>query len=396
MGDERPLSALYDIVAAIAVFQKMDPTRPSALTFWDITSVRGFDPYVAVNASDIYPLQENSKDDAASMYDFCRGVARDTNNKPQWIILQSFGTAPWRTKHAYIMPTPAELRLMTWASLAGGARGIIYYSFSFDRYKMLADQWGNPTELLVELSRLGEQLIPLGHRLLDAEVDFDSPIKCDNDKIIAGVLHAPQRNVRYIIVANKDVRMPQSGALTGVDGKVYDLEELEPVAGNTVRLLAPGGGRVYLIGTSEQFESEASSLRILRRAETERAATPDRTMRQLYGDKLLTAMRVRAGLDAIGRLMGSVEPAMYEDHPDAKVVALLSDHRQAYWAVHPQWADLYDDLLAGKLPDVKALANQAERVVKTIRKALGDRPMYPGDPRVTPLSPKPAIAASER
>ena len=56
---------------------------------------------------------------------------------------------------------------MTYGSIAGGARGIIYYNFNWDRAETLADQWCNPlNNLLEEISRLGELLIPIGRRLL--------------------------------------------------------------------------------------------------------------------------------------------------------------------------------------------------------------------------------------
>ena len=86
-----------------------------------------------------------------------------------------------------------------------------------------------------------------------------------------------------------------------------------------------------------------------------------------------------ARLDEIGRLMGSVEPAMFDDNPDASVVELMKPYRERYWAIHPRWAQMYEDLLsgAGSAKDVEALASEAKKIVAEIRRALGDRPMYP-------------------
>ena len=379
IGDERPLSDLHSVAAAAAVLRNLDPKRPSTLCFWDLASVRAYDPYVPVNVSDIYPLQDGSDRTAATMYEWCRGVARDTDNKRQWIILQSFGAAPWRKRRGYIVPSVEELRLMTWASLAGGARGIIYYSFSYDRYKMVADQWGNPNELFREIGRLGKEIIPIGRRLLDCVVDFETGIACDNPEILVGVLHAPDRNARYVIVANKDTTSPQGGKLQGVTPNMLDMTSLNEIAGGTIAPLQPGDGRAYLIGTQEELKAEADTIRANQREETHRAATPDRTLARLYGDRLPECLAAKEKLDEIGRLMGSVEPAMFEDNPDAAVVEAMKPHRERYWAIHPRWAEMYEDLLsgAGSAEDVEALAAEAKKIAAEIRRALGDRPMYP-------------------
>jgi len=379
VGDELPLAALHNVAAAVAVLRQMDAKRPSVLCFWDPASVRAYDPYVPVNASDIYPLQDGSDRTAAYMYEWCRRIARDTDNKRHWIILQSFGAAPWRKRRGYIVPSVEQLRLMTWASLAGGARGIIYYSFSYDRYKMIADQWGNPNELFREIARLGEEIIPIGRRLLDCVVDFDAKIACDNPEILVGVLHAPERSARYVIVANKDTASPQGGKLKGATANMLDLTSLSEIVGGTIAPLQPGDGRAYLIGAQQDLRAEADAIRANQREETHRAATPDRTLARLYGDRLPDCLAAKAKLDEIARLMGSVEPAMFDDNPDAAVVEAMNPHRETYWAIHPRWAQMYEDLLSGAGPaeHIEALAAEAKKIVAEIRRALGDRPMYP-------------------
>ena len=273
---------------------------------------------------------------------------------------------------------------MTWASIAGGARGIIYYSFSYDRYKMIADQWGNPNELMGEIGSLGEGIIPIGRRLLDAVVDIDSPIHADNKDLIVGVLHAPKRDARYIIIVNKNTGSPQGGTLADLPGKLFDLSGLREVAGGAIEPLRPGDGRAYLVGSAGQFQLEADAIRANRLAEAERAKTPDRTLARNYGDDLPWCVKIKAGLDEIGQLMGSVEPAMFDDNPDPNIVATVEPHRVPYWSLHAPWAKAYDDLLRGKgssapLADrVAKLAADARKIVATIRAALGDRPMYPG------------------
>ena len=343
VGDERPISALWGIAAANRILADLDPTRNAVLTFWDAAAIRAYGPYVAVDVADIYPLVDGRDTGAAYLYDWCRQVARANGNKRQWIILQSFGSAPWRPRAGYLVPTVAQLRLQIWAALAGGARGIIMYSTSYDRYRMLTDQWGNPNELMQEAARLGEILIPLGRRLLDCTVDFDTGITCDNDKILVGVVRARERGACYVILANGDEETAQGGRLAGFDGGLHDMTALREVDGGTIEPLRPGGGCMYMVGTADMFKAEAEIVRRNRDEEEKRAATPDR---------LFAARRCDPGqrdqLDEVARRMGKIEPVMYWDYPDDKIVALMTPFRDRYWGIHARWVRAYEALLQGE------------------------------------------------
>ena len=375
VGDERPISALWGIAAGNSILNQLDPTRDSVLTFWDPASIRAYGPYVAVDAADIYPLVDSGYKGAAYLYDWCRRVARDNGNKRQWMILQAFGAAPWRKVRGYIVPTVEQLRLQVYSALAGGARGIIFYSTSYDRYRMMTDQWGNPNELMKEAARLGEILIPIGRRLLDCVVDFDTTIACDNEKILIGVVHSPERKVRYVILANKDEESPRGGKLSGVDGTLYDMHSLEESPGGMVEPLQGGDGRIYMVATAEGFADEANIIRRYREEETKRAATPDR----LFEARGCNPTQ-RDQLDETARIMGAIEPAMYWDNPDEKIVELMTPYRDRYWGIHARWVLAYEALLAGDpMPDKIAydVLRHSKGLILDVREALGDRPMYP-------------------
>jgi hypothetical protein len=376
MGDERKIFELWATVGGIGVLNTLDPTRPSGLCFYDMKSIKAYSPYVPLNISDIYPLSEGSDRTAAYLYDWCRQLARDTGNKRQWMVLQAFGDAPWRPPGGEHIPTVEQLRLQVYSALAGGARGIIMYSTSFDRYRMMADQWGNPNELMQEAARLGEILIPIGRRLLDCEIDFDSKIGCDNENILVGVMHSKARDVRYVILANKDEQTPQGGGLSGVGNTLLDLESLKKVKDGRVEPLLPGGGRILMIGDEEDLRAEAKIIRANRDEEMNRAATPDR----LFEARGCNAIH-RDQLDETARMMGEIEPAMFPDNPDPKVVELMNPHRDGYWKLHVRWTSAYAALLAGDaLTDslIAAIVRDAESVAEEVGNSLGDHPMYPG------------------
>lgn len=376
VGDECPIARLWGITGGISVISQLDPTRNCVLTFWDPSAIRAYGPYVAVDVADIYPLVDSGTKGAACLYDWCRRVARENDNKRQWMILQSFGAAPWRGRRGYIVPTVEQLRLQVYAALAGGARGIIMYSTSYDRYRMLTDQWANPNELMQEAARLGAALIPIGRRLLDCTVDFEASASCDNENIIVGIVQAPRRDARYVILANKDETSVQGGRLLRPGGLLFDLTSLEQVADGTIEPLQPGGGRIYMVGRPEQFEREAAIILRNRADEQRRATTPDRLF-----ESLGCSRKHADELDEAARIMGAIEPAMYFDNPDAKVVELMTGHRDRYWGIHAQWVMTYDAVLRGeKLPDQHSydVLRHSRTLVRQVKEVLGDHPMYPG------------------
>ena len=121
VGDEREIGELWDTVGGMGVLNQLDPSHPSLLCFHKVASLRRYDPYVAVNVSDIYPVSAGLDTTATYLYDYCREIARETDNKRHWMILQSFGAAPWRRKWRWYVPTVEQLRLQVYSALAGGA-----------------------------------------------------------------------------------------------------------------------------------------------------------------------------------------------------------------------------------------------------------------------------------
>jgi len=450
LGDEPKVDKLWQTVATKKILEDLDPTRTSVVVFWGLFDVKVWNPYLLPICTDRYPLQEHPPSElpdsglgpAAGMYTWCREIARLTNNKRHWIVMQSFGTAPWRAPTSYIRPTPEQLRLMTYASLAGGARGIIYYSYIYNRYYMLVDQWGNPRDLFVEASRLAEQLIPVGHCLLNAIVDFDAQVSSDNKDVFVGTLTDPDRNVHYLIPVNKNVTSSQQATLTlpaewqGEGIAIYDLFGLHlasPDVGQlTVAPLAPGAGRVYLVGSAAAFAADRQAIRTKRIEEMLRVQQPDLSIARRYHGNLTTVEKLRSAardslesgnlvaaranaqraatnlaavmknlqpyaqwhkqLAAVGQLMGSVEPAMYPDN--AAVADLMAPFRDPgitpapgqlpvqyeYWRLHKRWAQAYAQMITGPQPglgkEIAAIVAAADQSVAEIRQTLGDRPLY--------------------
>ena len=426
IGDERPILDAWAAAGAASVLAQLDPTRPSSLCFFTEPHIQAYKPFLCLYLSDIYPLGFGRRPEF--LYEWSYNLAKQTNNKRHWSIQQTFGNSRsrrWRS--GAILPKVADLRLMTYGAIAGGARGIIYYSFNWDRAETLADQWCNPlNDLLGEICRIGERLIPIGRRLLDAEVDFQTVVKNSNEyQVIAGVLHAPKRNVHYLVVVNKNVKAPESATLelpaAWQDRQVMDLTSLEKSSVPLEVSLIPGDGQFYMIGSAEECETEVAAIRANRIEESLRVMTPDMSTARNWGldlsqvirlqqaaekvveqkcrldmgeekarqaDELLDTLLaktepyagIRSLLDRIGQRMGEVEPAMYDDHLNAEIVEIMGPFLEPYWQAHTRWAEAYGMLLegqrAGLLSRVDALASDSEKLLADIHKALAGRSVY--------------------
>lgn len=447
VGDERQPTDLWPVSAAVQILAQLDPTRFTSHCFVSEPFIRTYNPYLRLFLTDIYPLGRGRSPEY--LYEWCHKLAKQTDNRRHWIILQSFGDTPFRRGGAHggwVLPSVTELRLMTYGALAGGARGVVYYTFNWEGGETLADQWVNPRNtLLGEVARLGELLIPIGRRLLDAEVDFETVVTNDNeDRVIVGVLHAPKRDIHYLVVVNKDVNESQTANLSFPDAwrdqKVLNLASMEKSSGGLRVSLLPGDGNIYSIGSTEQCLAEADAIRANRIEESLRVMTPDLSTAERWeldvsqvlelqelagkvvqqggpldagekharnaGERLTDLMgnsepyaRVRSQLDRIGQHMGKVEPAMYEDHRDSKLVAMMAPFREPYWEIHARWAEAYAMLFEGKKEGlssrVEALASDSQALLANVHHTLGGRSMIPRPgPDTSPIKKVSAFGAT--
>ncbi len=432
MGDEPSLSRLREISAAMRIIHDMDPTRPAWVNFWDLSVLKSYIPYAAFFSTDLYPLTTSNSGTAAEAFRQCRQAAAENENKQQIIILQAFGMQPW-IKDGYRVPTPEEVRLQTWAALAGGASGIVYYCFDCyypDRYlyKTLIDPFGNPRPNFDEVARLGERIIPLGYALLDSRADLVDTAACQNKDVLVGVRQAENSRTKYVVVVNKNLKtaqdaivsLPNSWHIPGIGA--YDLVNMRQIsftAGSvTVKQLAPADGILVMIGTASEFVRVRQLIESQQVRETLRFRLPDLAVaksyradvckvEELWADAAAAlqvgrtdAARAKANqagaeLDSLlnnlaayrslhtrlsdtGRLMGSVEMAMYPENP--KWSAKMAHVRGPFWELQKRWSTNLERVLKadtrGLAREVQAIETEAAKVVKQARDTIGSEGLY--------------------
>ena len=191
-------------------------------------------------------------------------------------------TKPWLKDSR---PSRTELRLQFWQALAGGAKGFFYFHVGGP---VIQPQWAGGQdgllncllqpndELWDELGNIAGMITAVGPLLISCRPDGDR-----HPEIIAGKVRYPEfegpavecgllrciRHDRHFLIPwNNSITHRQSGQiffpeeiLTG--RKVYDLVRLREVPlvqsegeKSLALTLLPGGGRIYLLASAEEFE----------------------------------------------------------------------------------------------------------------------------------------------
>jgi len=303
VSDESSNSWVWGIAAANTVLAEANPRWMPFYNHWSFVRAARFEPYFNVVCTDRYVI-ETAKRDPWSIGPWCRDISERTD-KPQWIILQSYGNMEEYLQPGAerLLPTSVELRLMMNLALASGAKGIFTFSYHSQYWAMLFDIVGNPWRhdptLAQELSRMGELLIEIGPLLLStrlAAADAAAAVSATSNErgLSIGVLRDKDRKIDFLVVTNNDLTASGRGsvrlsdALVRNGAGVYDLERLENVAragaGDfDVATLAPGAARIYLLASSDAFQSVRDAILRNRSKETLRVANLDRLLASRWG-----------------------------------------------------------------------------------------------------------------
>ena len=128
MSDEPSLTKAPKLAIRRDWVHAADPDHPTWVVLDRPGNVRYYIDSFDVYAMDKYPVPNKPiKDVIDSMRD---GNAATQKAKPVWYVPQSFGWGWLNRPRTYGRgPNRDELANMTWQSIAGGANGIIYYSF---------------------------------------------------------------------------------------------------------------------------------------------------------------------------------------------------------------------------------------------------------------------------
>ena len=169
LNDELPLTMLPRLSARRDLMERLDPGHPGWAVLYQFEQIQGYMPSFDVVGTDPYPIPGRS---AGLATKWTRATARGTAGcKPFWQVPQAFDWAAYKKtpeeKRKSRPPTEAELRSMCWQCIAGGANGLVLYSW-FDLWKEpngvpFAQRWAECCRVCEEIKRyipvlLGDEL----------------------------------------------------------------------------------------------------------------------------------------------------------------------------------------------------------------------------------------------
>lgn len=262
----------------------IDPGRPVTGLIDQVSKVKYFGYTEHTLAMDAYPFEiprSNRYDEAGAGGDPLAvenflNTAYESEAQSAWVMLWAAGHL-WSRGFYGRRPTGEELRLMSYASIACGARGLFYFALRgiipTDSSKQeqlfgIFNEMVQPQDPFSrEAIRLGEIFPVFGPLLVGAEFQGKEGIGVEaknietvwpNKKALGYGLYSG-KDYELLVVYNRDAVKQQRGALLLKPGRllgreVFDMAECAVVPVSEGRLslaLSPGDGRFFLIGSKE-------------------------------------------------------------------------------------------------------------------------------------------------
>jgi len=366
-ADEAKPTYLKNYLVTKAMIESRDRSKASMVLLNNLGFLKGFHESHQVIFTDQYPVLRRNRDDPWNILKWMHNISELTGDKPHWFTTQAFYLRgqPWQAR-----PGPADLKLMSWLAIAGGANVNCYFLLSGgpwwwhvyirdetkgDHFWCTMDSYGNETPRYQVFREYAAKLGPIGPLLARASLDRKPRITAVAPEIKqngfgpdatgtikavhVGVLRPAQVDGRILIVVNMDRDHVQPVTVTVPDAagrKMVDLVSLREIPAakppalslsnaRTYNLspLEPGDGHPYIFCNAREFEQVKSIVTATRARHARLIAKLDLRMatawqadvaaldQKLTGiDKMLADGRPQQALEAAGQLQTAIEQTL--------------------------------------------------------------------------------------
>ena len=165
--DELGLDFVDQMRARRNLLQELDPDHPTYAVIYQIAHMRHYMGTCDVMGTDPYPISSGTEIGQAGDW------ARRTHEglfgmRPVWQVPQAFDWgAYWKGKDDQTrMPTRDEMANMGWQAIAGGANGLVYFSYfdmkRMDRKTPFEKAWRDFTDAVSEIARFERTILSDG------------------------------------------------------------------------------------------------------------------------------------------------------------------------------------------------------------------------------------------
>ena len=213
INDELPLSMLDQLTGHRDLCESLDPGRPTWVVLYQYKQIRSYVPTFDVIGTDPYPIPSKP---ASMAYEYAKSTYDGSFGAHAMIqVPQAFNWASYKhsreDKEKQRTPTNEELRSMAWMNIAGGANGLIFYSW-FDLWKMSKTVEQGGTALVAEpfeerwknLKALGEEISSCFPILLGVEDTMEVTPAEESDAAVVSRLYGANGSTWLLIVNTSD------------------------------------------------------------------------------------------------------------------------------------------------------------------------------------------------
>ena len=240
--DEAPLSEIPVRSHVYALYRECDDEHPCWALHCHLPRIREYLPICDVMGADPYPV---AKRPMTHLTDFCAGLRAATRQgaRPFWNVPQNFDWTWYGRVEGNRMPTTEEMAFFNWCHIAGGANGLIGYTFSAIRQeksrgaKDFETHWKSICAAYADVKRLTPVLLSIEPVPRAPSVPPETPVRLWRKDGILYVLACNARDVPATVEV--PVCADGSAAIGGVElGK----PELASTRGGTVVFNLPPSG----------------------------------------------------------------------------------------------------------------------------------------------------------
>jgi hypothetical protein len=235
------------------LLRRMGFREPGAIALLRSWRIRDYAPAADVFMSDPYPVPFNPLSWQGTALDEIRDTIGGDPEKQAWAVIQAFGwqysSAQARATGLARVPTPEEVRALTYVALCHGAEGLYYYTYGGGRYRIEdhPDLWQGLKSTVREV----RNLLPL---LRAGKTEADIRLTCrdqDRDAWDIPAVHYTVKEIPDLAAAKKTAAKVSSLTDREVQGALQPGQKQEPA-------LAPG---LYLIAVNTLNRPVSAELR---------------------------------------------------------------------------------------------------------------------------------------